>query len=71
MQAKFVACYEAISQAIWLKNFIVGLYIIDFVSRPITILRDNSTTIFFSKNNMYSSKSKHIELEYLVFHERV
>ena len=41
MEAKFMACYEAISQVVWLKNFMVGLKIIDSVSRPITIFYDN------------------------------
>ena len=62
MEDEFVPCYEAISQVVWLKNSIL---------RPITILCDNLVVVFFSKNNKCSSKSKHIELEYLVVYERL
>jgi hypothetical protein len=29
MQAEFIACYEATRQAVWLKNFISVLKVID------------------------------------------
>ncbi|PKU77931.1 Retrovirus-related Pol polyprotein from transposon TNT 1-94 [Dendrobium catenatum] len=29
MEAEFIACYEASNQGIWLRNFIVGLHIVD------------------------------------------
>ena len=32
MQAEFVACYGAATQAIWLKNFIYGLLVVDSIS---------------------------------------
>ena len=32
MQAEFVSCYSAITQAIWLKNFISGLLVVDSIS---------------------------------------
>ena len=35
MEAKFVACYEATTQALWLRNFIIGLKIFDSTSRPL------------------------------------
>jgi len=65
MQVEFVACYGGASQAMWLKNFIFGLLIIDSISKPIKISCDNSATIFFIKNNKSSSGSKHIEIKYL------
>ena len=65
MQAEFVACYGAATQAIWLRNFISGLMIVDSISRPLTIYCDNSAAVFFSKNNKHSSGSKHMEIKYL------
>ncbi|KAL6329550.1 hypothetical protein AAG906_022101 [Vitis piasezkii] len=53
MEAEFVACFEASSHALWLRNFISGL------------------AVFFSKNGIFSSGSKHIDLKYLVVKERV
>ncbi|XP_070044951.1 secreted RxLR effector protein 161-like [Nicotiana tomentosiformis] len=55
MEAEFIACYEATSQALWLKNFISGLRIVDSISRPLRILCDNSVAAFFSKNNKSGS----------------
>lgn len=66
MQAEFVACYGAITQAIWLKNFISGLKIVDFICRPLRIYYDDNIAVMFSKNNKSSSGSKHIKIKYLV-----
>ena len=71
MQAEFVACYGAATQAIWLKNFISGLLVVDSISRPIKIFRDNNVAVFFSKNNKSSKGSKHIELKYLTIRDLV
>ncbi|XP_026657005.2 myricetin 3-O-glucosyl 1,2-rhamnoside 6'-O-caffeoyltransferase AT2-like [Phoenix dactylifera] len=62
MQAEFVACYGATVQAIWLRNFISELKVVDSISRPITIYYDNSAAVFFSKNNKSSGGSKHIDI---------
>jgi hypothetical protein len=47
MQIEFVTCYETTDQVIWLKNFIRRLHVIDSITRPLTLLCDNETTIFF------------------------
>ena len=71
MEAEFVACYEAITQALWLRNFIIGLKIVDSISRPLKIFCDNSTAVFFFKNNKSGSQSKHIKIKYLKVRENV
>lgn len=78
MHAEFVACYGATVQAVWLRNFISGLKVVDSISRPITIYCDNSTIyydnsaeMFFSRNNKSSSGSKHLDIKYLVVRDRV
>ena len=71
MQVEFVACYGAVTQEIWLKNFISGLLVVDSISRPIKIFCDNSVVVFFSKNNKSSKGSKHIELKYLTVRDLV
>ena len=71
MQAEFVACYGATTQAIWLKNFISGLLVVDSISRPIKIFCDNNVVVFFSKNNKSSKGSKHIKLKYLTVRDLV
>ena len=40
-------------QAKWFVNFILGLRIIDSIARPLRIYCDDSTTIFFNKNDKY------------------
>ena len=71
MEAEFVACFEASSHALWLRNFVSGLDVVDSIAKPLRIYCDNTTTIFFSKNGKFSSGSKHMDLKYLVFKERV
>jgi hypothetical protein len=71
MYAEFIACYEALGQAIWLKIFIPDLRVIDNITKPPTIYYDNKTTIFFSHNNKSSATAKHIDLTYLAVRERV
>jgi hypothetical protein len=65
MEAEFIACYEATTQALWLRNFINGLKIVDSIARPIKIFCDNPVAIFFSKNNKSGSRSKPIDIKYL------
>ena len=70
MQAEFISCYDATGQAIWLKNFIPGLKIVDSISRPITMHCDNEAAVFFSENDKLSKASKHIDIKYLIVKER-
>jgi hypothetical protein len=51
MEAKFITCYEATTHALWLRNFVCGLKIVDSIARPIKIFFDNRVAILFSKNN--------------------
>ena len=37
MEAEYIVCYEATRQAIWLKNFITELGLVESISRPLTI----------------------------------
>jgi hypothetical protein len=71
MYAEFIACYEVLGQAMWLKFFIPGLRVIDNISKPLMIYCDNKATVFFSHNNKSSGASKHIDIRYLVVRERV
>lgn len=51
MQSEYIACYEAASQAIWLKNLITSLRVVDSIERPVQIWNDNSAAVFFTKSN--------------------
>jgi hypothetical protein len=71
MYTEFIACYEALGHAMWLKIFIPDLRVIDNISKSLIIYCDNKAVVFFSHNNKSSGASKHIDLRYLVVRERV
>ena len=71
MQAEFISFFEATSHGVWLKSFIFGLRIMDLISRPLRIYCDNLVAVFMAKNNKSGSRSKHINIKYLVIRERV
>lgn len=66
-----MACFEATIQSLWLRNFALGLGIVDSIARPLRIYCDNSAAVFFSKNDKYSKGAKHMELKYLSVKEEV
>ena len=71
MAAEFIACYEASNHGIWLKNFVTGLRILGNVERPLKLFCDNRSAVLYSNNNRSSTKSKHIDIKFLVVKERV
>ena len=64
MEAKHVACSTIVQEAVWFKRFIEDLKIVTNSSRPVIIHCDSQTTIYFTKDAKYHSKSKHIEIKY-------
>ncbi|RVW83183.1 Retrovirus-related Pol polyprotein from transposon TNT 1-94 [Vitis vinifera] len=46
MEAEFVACFEASSHALWLRNFISGLGVVDSIAKPLRIYCDNTGSCF-------------------------
>ena len=71
MEVEFIAWYKASNHGIWLQNFITWLRIIDGIEKPLRINCDNKATKLYSKNNWSSSKSKHIDIKFLVVKEKV
>jgi len=71
MEAEFIACYEATTQTLWLRNFFGGLKIVDSIARPIKIFCDNRAAILFSMNNKSGSRSEHIDIKYLRVRENI
>ena len=71
MEVEFIACFEVTNQALWLRNFISGLGIVDSIARPLKIYCDNSIAVFFSKNDRYSKGAKHMEIKYFGVKEEV
>lgn len=71
MYAEFVACYGASLQAVWLKNLITEIRVVDSISLPMLIYCDNSAAVFFAKNNKITGASKHMEIKYLTVRDLV
>ena len=71
MVAEFVACYEASNHGIWLRNFVTGLRIMEGIERPLKLFCDNKSAVLYSNNNKSSTKSKFINIKFLVVKERV
>ena len=71
MEAEFVACFEGMKQAVWLKNFVSEMKIVDSVERPLRMFCDNSAAVFFSKNNKRTSASRLMDVKFLKVREIV
>ena len=71
MEAEFVACFEATIHALWLQNYILGLGVVDTITKPLKIYCDNSAAVFFSKKDKYSRGAKHMKLKYFFVNEEV
>ena len=54
-----------------MKTMFQDLKVVDTITKPLKIYCDNSTTIFFSKNDKYSRVAKHIKLKYFTIKEKV
>ena len=66
MEAKFIAYFETSNHGIWLRNFVTRLRILGGIERPLKIYCDNKSAVIYSNNNRSSSKSKHIDIKFLV-----
>ena len=71
MAVEFIACYEASNHGIWLRNLATGLRVVKEIERPLKIYCDNNSAVLDYNNNRSSSKSKHIDIKFLVVKERV
>jgi hypothetical protein len=71
MAAEFIACFEALNHGIWLRNFVIGLRIVDTIKLLLKLYYNNSSVVLYSNNNRSSSKSKHIDIKFLTVKERV
>ncbi|KAL1338001.1 hypothetical protein AAHE18_10G179200 [Arachis hypogaea] len=71
MEAEYVACFEASKHGIWLRNFVTELRVVDGIEKPLKIFCDNKSAVLYSNNNKSLTKSKHIDIKFLVVKEKV
>lgn len=51
MAAIFIACYKVFNHRIWLRNFIMGLHVVDGIDRQLKLFYDNKSAMIYSNNN--------------------
>ena len=71
MEAEYVACYGATRHAVWLRNFIRDLGVVDSIKRPIMMYYDNTAAVFFSNNLKGTPSATYIDVKYFVVKEKV
>ena len=71
MMAEYVTMYNATCHGMLLRNLIVGLKVINSISRPLKLYCDNSVAVSFSNNNSSSGAGLYLDTKYLFIRERV
>jgi hypothetical protein len=71
MYAEFVAYYEAMGQAMWLKKFVSGLRMVDNKERPLKLYCDNESAVLYAHNNKKTKAAKHINIRFYVVKEKI
>ena len=71
MYAEFIACFEAMGQAIWLKKFVPDLKVVDCIHKPLKMYCDNQPSVFYAHNNKSSNAAKTIEIRYYVVKDKI
>jgi hypothetical protein len=71
MYAEFVACYEAVQQAMWLKKFVSDLRVVDSIERPLKLYCDNEPTVLYAHNNKKMKAAKNINIRFYVAKEKI
>jgi hypothetical protein len=69
--AEFVACYEAVGQAMWLKKFVPDLRVVDNIERPLKLYCDNKLAVLYAHNNKKTKAIKHINIMFYVVKEKI
>jgi hypothetical protein len=69
--AEFVACYEVVGQAIWLKKFVAGLRVVDSIEIPLKLYCDNEPAVLYAHNNKKTKAVKHINIRFYVVKEKI
>jgi hypothetical protein len=71
MYAEFVAYYEAVGQAMWLKKFVPGLRVVENIERPLKLYCDNEPAVLYAHNNKKTKADKHINIRFYVVKEKI
>jgi hypothetical protein len=71
MYVEFVACYEAMGQAMWLKKFVPDLRVVDSIERLLKLYCDNESVVLYAHNNKKTKTIKHINIRFYIVKEKI
>jgi hypothetical protein len=71
MYVEFIACYEAVGQAMWLKKFVHNLRVIDSIERPLKLYCDNEPAVLYAHNNKKTNAVNHINIRFYIVKEKI
>ena len=63
MEAEYIACNTAVSNAVWIKRFVDNLKL-DMQDKLVNVFCDNKSIISLIKSGANSLKGKHIDVKY-------
>jgi hypothetical protein len=63
MEAKYISCNTAVSNAAWIGCFVESLNL-GISNKPVNVFCDIKSAISLIKSGAYSSKGKHININY-------
>src|SRR4051812_16970512 len=63
-EAEYIAASEAAKEAVWIRNFLIALAVVQGTSNPMEVYCDNNGAIAQAKEPRQHQKNKHIRMRY-------
>src|SRR4051812_18512693 len=63
-EAEYIVASEAIEEAVWIRNFLIALGVVQGTSNPLDVYWDNNGSIAQAKEPRQHQKNKHIRMHY-------
>ena len=63
MESEFIAFSSTVQEGVWLKRFLNHLKVTSS-EEPVTIMSDSQSSIAYTKDSKFHSKTKHIDIKY-------
>ncbi len=63
-EAEYIAASEAAKEAVWIRNFLIALGVVQGASNPLDVYCDNNGAIAQAKEPRQHQKNKHIRMRY-------
>ncbi|KAM1998218.1 hypothetical protein EV2_005744 [Malus domestica] len=71
MESEYIGCFEATRHGMWLRNLIRGMKVVSDIEKPLKLYCDNSSAVFFAKNNKRTEASRLLDIKYLTVQDKV